>query len=81
MTAPTITDDMRAWSAAYVASVAEVAAMRGEPIDIAQAERSIREALTTPHRWSAADDVEGDFPGWARAGSDRISDRWTEPQP
>jgi len=79
--APTITPSMRAWAAAFTRSVAEVAAMRGEPIDIAQAERSIRAALTTPHRWSAADEAEGDWPGYLRSGDDRIADRWAGEQP
>jgi hypothetical protein len=82
MTAP-ITPDIREWAAAYVASLAEVAAITGRPVDLAHAERSIREALLSGPRWqaSAADEVEGDYPGWARAGSDRIADRWTGDRP
>lgn len=34
-----------------------------------------------PPRWSPADEVEGDWPGWARAGSDRVADRWTGEAP
>jgi hypothetical protein len=81
MSAPTITPDMAAWAAAFTASLAEVAAITGRPVDIAHAERSIREALLAGPRWQPSDDVEGDWPGWARAGSDRIADSWLGDQP
>jgi len=79
MTAPIVTDYTNWLADKFRASVLEVAEITGQPIDPERVEQYMREAAQS--RWSQADDIEGDWPGWARAGSDRIADRWTEPQP
>lgn len=58
---PVVSDSMREWAQALVASIQNVAEMRGEPLTPDDVERLIREVraeFLSAYRYSSADDYE-----------------------